>query len=227
MSKFDMLDIAQQYNAKEEQKQKILAGLKDIIEKANNPYVFLEGNAFYHDQSLRLHTDLYTKQLNLFWCGQQAATRICEIGFNAGHSSMLLLLGRDKTPIHMTLFDIGHHLYTKPCVEYIKSAFPHIRFEYVEGDSTKTLPSWIQTHESLCGAYDVVHVDGGHSEECISSDLKYASLLVRTNGIVIVDDTDGECINGYVNKAIASGDYKEMDVLKTKGYPHRILQKIK
>jgi predicted O-methyltransferase YrrM len=224
---FDQMDVASAYNLHSEHKVHMLNDLKQIIINANNPYIVLEGNTFYHDATLNLHPDLYTKQVNLFWAGQQAKTRICEIGFNAGHSTMLLLLGRDTTPIDFTIFDIGHHLYTKPCVNYIKSAFPHVWFEYVEGDSTRTIPAWIQDHESLCGTYDVVHVDGGHSEECISSDMKQASRLVKLNGLVIVDDTDGACINGYVDRAILSGEYKEVDVLKTKGYQHRIIQKIK
>lgn len=39
----------------------------------------------------------------------QANTKICEIGFNAGHSAMLFLMGRDKTSADFTIFDIGHH----------------------------------------------------------------------------------------------------------------------
>jgi hypothetical protein len=152
---------------------------------------------------------------------------ICEIGFNAGHSSMLLLLGRDNSPPNFTIFDIGHHRYTKPSFEYIKSKFSYVNFEYIEGDSTIIMPEWINNHTDLIGKYDLVHVDGGHSEHCIYNDMKNTDLLVKVNGIVIVDDTNNEIINGYVDKYISSGNYVELNVIQTFGYPHRIIRKIK
>lgn len=183
-------------------------------------------NAFYVNQTLDLYAELYTKQLNLFWCGKQALTKICEIGFNAGHSSMLLLLGRDKTTLDFTIFDIGYHPYTNPCLHYIKSQFQHINFEYIEGDSTLTMPNWIESNQSCLEQYDVVHVDGGHTEHCISNDMKNADLILKIGGIVIIDDTNLGHINGYVDLYVSNGKYREMDVLVTHGYPHRILQKI-
>ena len=115
-----MDDIKLEYEHKNEQKQKYLRDLKEIIVESNTP---LEGNCFYYHESLNPFPELYSKQINLFWCGKQAATNLCEIGFNAGHSAMLLLLGRDRTPLRFTIFDLGHHAYTKPCVEYIQSKF--------------------------------------------------------------------------------------------------------
>jgi len=56
---------------------------------------------------------------------------------------MLMLLGRNNSPLNFTVFDIGHHPYTKPSFEYIKSKFSHVNFEYVEGDSTTIMPEWI------------------------------------------------------------------------------------
>lgn len=201
--------------------------LKDIVKIVTDSGAELEGNAFYHSGTFYIYPELFNKQVNLFWCGKQATTRICEIGFNAGHSSMLMLLGRDKTPIDFTTFDIGHHAYTKPCVNYIQSKFPHVRLEYVEGDSIITLPKWIEENKSLIGSYDVVHVDGGHSDECIVNDMKNADILVKKNGLIIIDDTHHDNINSYLNLFLSFGDYNEVKVLETKGYQHRIIQKIK
>ena len=186
----------------------------------------LEGNSFYVHTTLNLYPALYTKQQNLYWCGKQGLTRMCEIGFNAGHSTMLMLLGRETTPLDFTIFDIGDHRYVRPTLSYIQSAFPHIQFEYIEGDSTKTMPAWIQARPQHVGSYDVVHVDGGHSEHCITNDMKNADILVKAGGIVIVDDTNSTIINNCVNEYLASGKYKEVNVLPTQGYPHRVLQKI-
>lgn len=186
----------------------------------------LEGNSFYAHKTLDLYSALATKQLNLFWCGKQARSRICEIGFNAGHSTLLMLLGRDKSPLDYTVFDIGAHPYTRPWLEYMKHAFSHVNFEYIKGDSTATMATWISANPSSAGLYDVVHVDGGHSEYCISNDMRNADLLVKNGGILIVDDTDVRHINSSVDSYISSGNYREMNVLRTAGYPHRIIQKL-
>jgi hypothetical protein len=219
--KSDLLDNQKDYENNTPKKQKILDDLKKIILDSKGS---LEGNSFYVHASLNLYEALYTKQLNLFWCGKQASTKICEIGFNAGHSTMLMLLGRDKNSLDFTLFDIGHHAYTKPCFNYIKSEFPHVNFEYIEGDSTLTMPKWIELNQSKLGLYDVIHVDGGHSEHCISNDMKNADILIKKGGIIIIDDTNVKHINDHVNLYL-SNKYKEIEVLKTEGYPHRIIQK--
>lgn len=216
--------IKSEYESKNREKQVYLDGLKNIVINSNTP---LEGNCFYHHTTLNEYPELYSKQLNLFWCGKQAVDNICEIGFNAGHSTMLLLLGRSNTPLKFTIFDIGDHAYTKPCYEYIKSKFLFVDFEYVEGDSAITMPEWINNHSGLMYKYDVVHVDGGHSEHCISNDMKNADLLVKKDGIIIVDDTNNDTINKYVNMYISYGNYVEMNLLSTHGYQHRVIKKIK
>jgi hypothetical protein len=57
--------------------------------------------------------------------------------------------------------------------------------------------------------------------------MKNADLIVNTNGIIIIDDTNNYDINRYVDLYISSGNYIELDILKTIGYPHRIIKKIK
>ena len=215
--------IKTEYESKNDEKQIHLDNLKNIIIKSNVPF---EGNCFYRHETLNIFPELYSKQLNLFWCGKQAVENICEIGFNAGHSTMLMLLARTNTPINFTIFDIGHHLYTKPSFEYIKSKFSYVNFEYVEGDSTIIMPEWINNNPELMYKYDVVHVDGGHGEHCISNDMKNTDLLVKKNGIVIIDDTFIEIINKYVDLYISTGNYIEMNLLSTYGYPHRVIKKI-
>jgi hypothetical protein len=86
------------------------------------------------------------------------------------------------------------------------------------------MPGWIRANH--VGLFDVVHVDGGHSEHCISHDMKNANLLVKNGGILIVDDTNIHYISSCVDTYVTSGKYKELDVAKTKGYQHRIIQKL-
>ena len=220
----DKSQVQNEYLALESTLKTHLENLEKIILESGNP---LEGNSFYMHNTLNKYPQLFAKQMNTFWCGTTAKTRICEIGFNAGHSTLLLLLGRDTSPLDFTVFDIGHHAYTKPCLEYMKAAFPHVTFEYIEGDSTLTLPLWNVSNATRMETYDVVHVDGGHTEHCIKNDMKNASKLVAPGGIMIVDDTNVPYINNYVNLYLALGDFQEIDVNPTEGYPHRILRKVK
>jgi len=220
---FNLDLIRTEYESKNKIMQTYLDDIRTIIVNSN---ACLEGNCFYHHQTLHLYGDLFSKQLNLFWCGKQGITRMCEIGFNAGHSTMLMLLGRDQTPIDYTIFDIGHHPYTRPTVEYIKNKFNHINFEYVEGDSTVVMPQWINMHPTLVETYDVVHVDGGHNEHCISNDMINADKLVKKGGLVIIDDTNDAIINKYVDMYLSNGKYVEVRLLPSYGYPHRIIRKV-
>lgn len=221
--KMDKAASIQAYTAKQSSIESHLTNIELIIVESGQP---LEGNSFYIHNTLKRYDQLKTKQLNLFWQGMHATSRICEIGFNAGHSALLMLVGRQVTPVDFTVFDIGHHAYTRPAIEYMKTQFPHARIEYVEGDSTTTMPAWIAERPEMEHSYDLVHVDGGHSEHCIRNDLRNAIVLAKLGGIIIVDDTNVYHINEYVKSYIASGVCVEVDVFPTSGYPHRILQKV-
>ena len=224
MSEFSENELENEYKKYSDEKQTYLNDLHKIIVDSKES---LEGNSFYYHLTLNLYPELLYKQINLFWCGKQANKKICEIGFNAGHSTMLMLLGRDKTPIDYTVFDIGEHSYVKPCLEYVKNKFNYVNFEYIEGDSTMTMPKWISINFKSIGTYDVIHVDGGHSENCINNDMRNSDKLLKVDGILIVDDTYIPHIKKCVEKYLASGKYIELNVLKTKGYTHRIIKKIR
>jgi hypothetical protein len=58
--------IKSEYESKNSEKQIYLDDLKNIIINSNTS---LEGNCFYHHQSLNIYPELYSKQLNIFWCG--------------------------------------------------------------------------------------------------------------------------------------------------------------
>jgi len=218
-------DWIAQYKSKTTEVDVFLNDLRNIIIQSNG---VLEGNSFYYHGTIVRHPELLSKQVNLFWVGTQIHTRICEIGFNAGHSSMLMLLGKNSdTPIDFTVFDIGNHPYMKPCLKYIQNQFSDANFEFIEGDSTIEMPKWIETHPELLEQYDVVHIDGGHNEHCIKNDFANSLKLVKINGIIIIDDTNDVIINLYVDYYLEQGNYKEVDILPSYGYPHRIIQRIK
>lgn len=220
-----MLDapaLIEEYKGKYEELKKHLEELKKIVETSGEE---LEGNCFYYHQSLIPFPELVPKQLNLFWAGREA-NKICEIGFNAGHSCLLFLLANQhKDPFTFTIFDIVEHSYTKPAFEHLLYSQPHGSMELFEGDSTVTVPEWISWNKEELGTYDLVHVDGGHTELCIKSDMRSADLLVRPGGLIIVDDTNVPFIDAEADLYLETGKYTEIDIFQTVGYKHRILRK--
>ena len=219
----DKTAITNEYRSNTVRMEYYLSDILHIVSQNTN--MGFEGNAFYYHNSQRRFNELFPKQANLFWAGSQATARICEVGFNAGHSALLMLSGCSTPTIEFTVFDIGQHNYTRPCVEYIQSQFPKATLEYIEGDSIVKMAEYVQDHPERVGTYDVVHVDGGHTLECITADFANAKKLVRKGGIIVVDDTNIDYINAAVNVAISSGEFTEVDCFPTVGYQHRILQK--
>ena len=83
--------------------------------------------------------------------------RVCEIGFNAGHSTLLWLTASPN--ITVLSFDLGRWMYTKPMAKFLKERFPG-RLLLILGDSTKTFPDHSAMFRHRC---DIISVDGGHT----------------------------------------------------------------
>lgn len=108
---------------------------------------------------------------------------VCEIGFNAGHSSLTWLAGNPE--IHLYSFDLPHD-YQHFGVELITEKFPG-RLTLTNGNSLETIPKFFKEHPAIyC---DIAHVDGGHDYETALQDLKNFFSRVKPGGIIIIDDT--------------------------------------
>lgn len=192
---------------------RICAELEPIIQASGEA---LEGNCVYYHQTLTRFPELSNKQQNLRTVAaynNKPGSKICEIGFNAGHSAALFLLNAPDA--EFTFFDLGEHAYTRPCFKYIDSAFPTTKKTMVYGDSRTIIPSWLSTHKDAIASFDVVHVDGGHLVDCVVSDLAMSILMVRKGGIVIVDDTNSELISSYFEMWERAGIIEKMPQLET------------
>jgi hypothetical protein len=89
------------------------------------------------------------------------------------------------------------------------------------------LPRWIQANPAAVGSFDVVHVDGGHSLECATSDLFAAYLLARPGGIIILDDIQNRDIISAVNVWMGEGLLNiDASFEVTALYPHAVLRKM-
>lgn len=91
--------------------------LEGIIEATGEP---LEGNCVYENQSFQQSPLLASKRRN-YAKAAAGARRICEIGFNAGHSAMEFLHASPGSTY--VFFDLGEHAYTRPCADYIEAVF--------------------------------------------------------------------------------------------------------
>ncbi|CAE7884584.1 eEF2 [Symbiodinium microadriaticum] len=106
-----------------------------------------------------------------------------EIGFNAGHSALLMLSAHPK--LQVIAFDLCEHAYTKPCFDILAAAFPG-RLRLVPGKSQQTLPKWTAENSERA---DLVHIDGDHDPAAARTDLRNAKTAARSGAWVVFDDT--------------------------------------
>ena len=143
----------------------------------------------------------------------EGKSKICEIGINAGHS--LLLMVSVNPNAEYLLFDLGYHSYTKPCVEYIKNAYPSAKITEVYGDSNLTLRDYVKNNK--LNEYDMIHIDGGHETSTVVNDFIYTQFLLKEDGIIIFDDYNygniKNVIDYYVEKNVISK--YDVDIVNT------------
>ena len=97
---------------------------------------------------------------------------ICETGFNAGHSAANYLLANYRGKgydVRYVGFDLGRTPYSKVGAGFLMTLFGEEKFEVTWGDSTKTLPRYMDDHPEL--VCDGIMVDGGHNYRTSKADL--------------------------------------------------------
>lgn len=189
-----------------------IAALETIIRDNMSAGDRFEGNCIYGDGTFNRWPELLPKQRNLAKLGR-IASRILEIGFNAGHSA-LIFLSNGKTS-KMVCFDLGEHLYTRKCFEYLSSVFPG-RLEIVYGDSAVTIPEYIVNHPERTLPFDVAHIDGSHQPADVERDIRNVKYLCRSRwSIVVYDDIWMETLTRlYINLSIGHRLLETYDILE-------------
>jgi predicted O-methyltransferase YrrM len=138
----------------------------------------------------------------------EGKSKICEIGVNAGHS-LLLMVSANPTAEYL-IFDLGGHGYTRPCVEYIRSAYPSTKITEVYGDTNITLREYVKTNElHTC---DMIHIDGGHETHTVVNDFIYTQFLLKQDGVVIFDDYNFGNIKSVVDYYVERNIISKYDV---------------
>lgn len=164
----------------------IIAAWRDVVAQEMIPLVraigeTLEGNIFSKNQTLEQYEPFYAKQRNLAVIAQHADTAL-EIGFNAGFSSLLMLMANPA--LRLTCVDIGSHAYVLPCFEFIRARFPG-RIDLLVGNSVHVLKDLRDTKR-----FDLVHIDGCHDPIVAQQDIDNSVALASDAGVIVMDDTD-------------------------------------
>lgn len=195
--------------------------ISKIIDDTNER---LEGNVYCDISSKNIIHEFKVKQENIKNISKNK-NKIMEIGFNAGHSVLLMLL--ENPNAEYLLFDLGNHSYTKPCFEYLKESFSETKINIIYGDSIKTIKDYINSNPNEINQYDFIHIDGGHEYEVLDNDFIYSKVLLNNDGLIIIDDTNYEHINNYINSKINNNEIIEIyseDFINNKY--HRLVKKI-
>ncbi len=111
------------------------------------------------------------------------AQLVYEIGFNAGHMSFRMCKALQETGGKLIAFDLDEE--HRSGVEKMKEIFPGAFETCVWGDTRETLPEREDTP-------DVIHIDGGHMYEVVSSDLRESLKRIRPGGFIVLDDCQKE-----------------------------------
>jgi hypothetical protein len=174
-----VLNPVMTYDTMKQEIDKHVTKIKEIVEASGEA---CEGNVFWFQYNHNETEVFLNKRINLFNYSQKARS-IMEIGFNAGHSSLLYLVSNPTSTLQ--IFDLGEHKYTRPCFEYLSSQFPN-RMKVEFGDSRQTVPAYIAKNTGR--VFDMIHVDGGHTEPIVRADILNTLQLCDYNTVVISDD---------------------------------------
>lgn len=152
-------------------------------------------------------------------CINYECKNIMEIGFNAGHSADVFL--GIKKDILVTSFDLGEHDYVLYGKSYIDEKYP-FRHNLIVGDSKKTVNEFRKNCANI--KFDLIFIDGDHSEIGAITDIVNSSHLAHRDTIVVLDDTRNsnpiqswnrgpnnawkKCVSAGYIKEISSEDYE-------------------
>lgn len=157
----------------------------------------LEGNCMYDNCTTNINPLFYNKQFNIFKAAERSS-KIVEVGVNAGHSLLIMLLSNSVSKIYA--FDICIHPYTEHCVNYLNSQFNN-RVSLIKGNSKISMPDFTSKNPNFDG--DLFHIDGMHEYDT-DHDFQNSYKLAKKDAIILWDDSDNHILselwNRYVNQ---------------------------
>jgi hypothetical protein len=163
-----------------------LVKLNKIIKKTSD---YLEGNIFYFNDAKdlsELHLEFKDKRKNTAKIANLVDV-IVEIGFNAGHSALLILSSNND--IMYKGVDINCHAYTVPCFNHLKNYFQD-RIDLSLGNSLDVLPKIFDIYPEIKNKKIGWIIDGCHDIDVANKDLETVLELCSRDDIILFDDSE-------------------------------------
>ena len=167
--------------------------------------IFAHGDKLVGSSNKHLHLNyagvkvkfLFSRTCELARSSADGKLSICEIGFNAGLSSLLFLEAAPDATVHS--FDLGDMPWSQKADDLLRSAYGSVRFPGVTfGDSAKTIRTRDRERPLKC---DVAFIDGDKTYEGRLQSLYDARAISRPAALVFLDDLSSRaCIDGSVPK---------------------------
>ena len=118
---------------------------------------------------------------------------ICEVGFNAGLSALLLLEAAPTARV--VSFDLGDQPWSRAAAATLRSWYPSRFLGVTFGDAATTIPAYRRQHPSF--VCDAAFVDGSKSYEGRHKNLNDLRSMSRRDAPVFLDEvTSRACVNG-------------------------------
>jgi predicted O-methyltransferase YrrM len=195
----DLKDCTINYNIIQT-KNYINNNLLPIINDTNEN---LEGNIFMTHNTKEYTNTYINKAKNISnLVLNKNIKNVMEIGFNAGFSTLLMLISNPN--INITCFDLGEYSYTLPCYQKLKESFGD-RINIIIGDSTQTL-------QTISNTFDLIHIDGGHTINIAASDIIQSYRLSNKRTILIMDDYDFYNLHGLWDFYVEQFNLKNLNI---------------
>ena len=130
-------------------------------------------------------------------CSQQPLT-ICETGFNAGLSALLMLEAAPSA--RLVSFDLGDLPWSGNASALLRGIYPRERFlGVVFGDSMQTIPKFAAAHPTF--RCDAILLDGGKAERTRMADLKNLRAMASPGARVYMDEVNSKaCVDGSLSE---------------------------
>lgn len=193
-------------------KNKYIQGITQILEFVGER---VEGNLICDIKPRQWTIEQNKQKINNLQYLCKNKNKIIEIGVNACHSLLLMLLINPDA--EYLLFDLNNHKYTEKTIEYIKKEFPNTKINIIYGNSIETINRYILDNPDQLNSYDLIHLDGGHTEDIFSEDYNNSKKLIIDNGVIIFDDYNMNDIKDFIHKKINQKEiveYTDNNIIK-------------
>eukprot|EP00931_Biecheleriopsis_adriatica_P070898 TRINITY_DN44735_c0_g1_i1.p1 TRINITY_DN44735_c0_g1~~TRINITY_DN44735_c0_g1_i1.p1 ORF type:complete len:323 (+),score=55.53 TRINITY_DN44735_c0_g1_i1:46-1014(+) len=108
--------------------------------------------------------------------------KMCQIGFNAGHSAVALLDQAPEGSVLLSL-DLCRHAYTRPLEKTVSRLAAERGQTHIllEGDSAEMLPRFRHIE------FDLLFIDGNHAYEAVKLDFLLCLQMARPDAVVLLN----------------------------------------